>query len=94
MEQIAQHLNISSGTLRTSFARYAGLAPKHWMAQHRVLLSIRMIRQGVSLNKITSALGYHDYPHMAKEFKSVVGHTPKQMETCLNLLQESGNTRQ
>jgi|GEM_PF-3850855 len=89
MNEIARALNVSVSTLRTSFIDYAGIPPKQWMAQHRVLLSTRMLRQGISIEEVIEKLGYHDHSHMGKEFKLLLGTSPKKMERRLHAMQQT-----
>ena len=90
LSQIAQVLEISPTTLRKAFIAYAGISPKTWMTQQRVMLSIRLIREGKSLIEVAEKLVYSDYQHMAKEFRAVVDFTPKTMKKVLKGLQGAG----
>ena len=83
LSQIAQALEISPTTLRKAFHDYAGISPKAWMTQQRVILSIRLIREWTSLSEVAKKMAYSDYQHMAKEFRSVVDFTPKSMMKIL-----------
>ncbi|MGJ8697824.1 MAG: helix-turn-helix domain-containing protein [Verrucomicrobiaceae bacterium] len=85
--QIANELELSSTTLRKAFLEYAGISPKAWMTQQRVMLSMRLIREGRSLPEVTAEMGYSDYQHMAREFRMVVEFTPKAMLKLLRGLQ-------
>lgn len=87
LSQIAQVLEISPTTLRKAFIEYAGISPKVWMTQQRVMLSMRLIRQGKSLSEVANEMVYTDYRHMAKEFRTVVDFTPKSMSKLLKDLQ-------
>ena len=87
LSQISQELEVSSTTLRKAFTSYAGISPKTWMTQQRVMLSIRLIREGNSLTEVAERMVYSDYQHMAKEFRSVVDFTPKTMKKVLEGLQ-------
>ena len=66
---------------------YAGISPKVWMSQQRVMLSMRLIREGKSLTEVVEEMLYRDYRHMSKEFQAVVEFTPKSMEKLLGDLQ-------
>lgn len=92
LSQIAQTLEISPTTLRKAFILYAGISPKAWMTQQRVMLSIRLIREGKSLTKVAEEMVYSDYQHMAKEFRSVVDFTPKTLMKLLKERQISNST--
>lgn len=87
LSQIAQLLDVSMTTLRKAFSEYAGISPKIWIIQQRVILSIRLIREGVSLSQVANEMAYTDYRHMSKEFRSVVDNTPKSMMKLLRGLQ-------
>lgn len=85
--QIAHALEISPTTLRKAFLEFAGISPKVWMTQQRVMLAMRLIREGKSLAQVAQEMVYTDYQHMAKEFRGVVDHTPKKMMKLLRGLQ-------
>lgn len=87
LAQIAQALGVSPTTLRKAFNEYAGISPKAWMIQQRVILSMRLIREGRTLSQVAEEMVYADYRHMAKEFRVVVEHTPKSMMKLLKGLQ-------
>ena len=89
LAQISQALGISSTTLRKAFIEYAGISPKAWMTQQRVMLSVRLIREGKTLSEVAERMIYSDYRHMAKEFRSVVEYTPKSMMKLLKNLQSA-----
>ena len=90
LSQIALDLEISPTTLRKAFTEYAGISPKVWMTQQRVMLSMRLIREGKSLTEVADEMVYSDYRHMAKEFRTVVDFTPKSMRDLLRSLQGVG----
>jgi AraC-like DNA-binding protein len=83
-------LEISVTTLRKAFLDYAGISPKNWMTQQRVMLSMRLIREGKTLSEVADEMVYSDYRHMAKEFRTVVDFTPKSMSKLLKNLQGAG----
>ena len=89
LSQVAQALGVSTTTMRKSFTAYAGISPKVWITQQRVILSMRLIREGNSLSEVAEKMVYSDYQHMAKEFRSVVEYTPKSMLKILKGLQEA-----
>ena len=88
LSQVSQALDVSTTTMRKSFTAYAGISPKVWITQQRVLLSMRLIREGKPLNEVVKRMVYSDYQHMAKEFRTVVEYTPKSMLKILKGLQE------
>ena len=90
LSQIAHALEISVTTLRKAFLDYAGISPKNWMTQQRVMLSMRLIREGKTLSEVADEMVYSDYRHMAKEFRTVVDFTPKSMSKLLQNLQGAG----
>jgi len=81
--RLAQKLNVSESSFRTAFHEYAGLSPKVWMRQARVLISLQLFREGKKIQEISSLLGYHDYSHMVKDYKACVGLNPNSMRDQL-----------
>lgn len=80
LREVAYVFGVSEVTLRSRFKEFTALTPKAWIREQRVLAAIRMFRQGISAEVVMTALHYHDYPHLSKDFKVITGLTPKNLK--------------
>ncbi|MEL6485347.1 MAG: AraC family transcriptional regulator, partial [Bacteroidota bacterium] len=78
VQDIAQKLDISSVTLRNLFDEHVGVTPKELIKitrTHNVLKQCAFFNE--NLTELCYEFGYFDQSHFIKEFKSVMGITPK-----------------
>ncbi|MEL7270226.1 MAG: AraC family transcriptional regulator [Bacteroidota bacterium] len=78
VQDIAQKLDISSVTLRNLFDEHVGVTPKELIKitrTHNVLKQCAFFKE--NLTELGYEFGYFDQSHFIKEFKSVMGITPK-----------------
>ena len=80
VSEIADRHAVSARTLQRLFARYVGVGPK-WVLQryrlHEALESFN--RSGHSdWSRLALDLGYFDHAHFIRDFRAVVGRTPRQ----------------
>lgn len=79
LEQISHHFNMSKRSIQRLFHDYVGVNPK-WvirMSRLREIKSIAEENQIVDWTGLAQELGYTDQSHMIRDFKSIVGKTPK-----------------
>ena len=63
--------------LAERFARYLGVAPMQYLAQWRMQLAARMLREGnATIATIASETGYASEAAFSRAFKKVVGSPP------------------
>lgn len=80
VDQICERHTIGKRRLQRLFNEYVGVNPK-WVIRMYRLQEIKMIvenRHKVDWASLAYDLGYSDQAHMIKDFKSIVGMTPKQ----------------
>ncbi|MDF1696874.1 MAG: helix-turn-helix domain-containing protein [Saprospiraceae bacterium] len=82
-KQLATHSGLSSSQFRKRFREEIGIAPSHYCKILRAKTSVSMIshKKDLTLTDITYQLGYFDQSHFIRDFKSIMGTTPKQYQT-------------
>ncbi|WP_018295810.1 helix-turn-helix transcriptional regulator [Corynebacterium lubricantis] len=79
IEEIAEALNVSVGTVHRLAERYIGVTPYKIIQRRRLHTAAEQLRHSPkSLAEIALANGFSDQAHFAKEFKKVVGLPPSQ----------------
>ncbi|MBK8213548.1 MAG: AraC family transcriptional regulator [Myxococcales bacterium] len=79
-----EHLEVASGlhrrVLERLFAEHVGAPPKHVIRRHRLQeVALRLERgEAPSLADLAAELGYTDQSHLTRDFKSVVGKSPRE----------------
>jgi len=65
------------------FRRWAGLSPRSFRLQIRLLEARRRISQGQAIARVAADLGFADQSHLARQFKRAFGLTPGRY-SCLS----------
>lgn len=79
-----EHLEAASGmhrrVLERLFAEHVGAPPKHVIRRHRLQeVALRLERgEAPSLADLAAELGYTDQAHLTRDFKGVVGKSPRE----------------
>lgn len=76
LKDLARDAGISRFQLIRAFQRHTGLTPHAYHMQRRVLLSRRLLAEGLALAEVAAACGYVDQSHMHREFRRRFGLTP------------------
>lgn len=79
VEDLIAPFNVSQRTLQRLFNKYVGVSPKWIIQRYRLQEAAEKLASGVTQNWSQLALefGYFDQSHFIKDFKQVVGRTPK-----------------
>lgn len=80
MKDVADQLYISQRQLERVFKTQVGMTPKTYARMLRVAHARHMLKrhyERISITDIGLISGFSDQPHFIREFKSVVGLTPK-----------------
>ena len=78
VEQVAAHLNVSVRTVQRVARRYVGLTPAAVVRRYRLQEAAQRLRLDptVTLAQVAAELGYADHPHLAADFRTVLGFAP------------------
>ena len=75
---VATALDVDVRSLQRRFRRYIGVGPKWVIRRYRLHEAAERLKakSPPPLADLAASLGYADQAHFARDFKSVVGHTP------------------
>lgn len=78
VEQVASLLNISLRPLQRSFSKYVGISPKWVIQRYRLQEAAELLaNSSETMTEIALRLGYFDQAHFIRDFRAVVGTTPR-----------------
>ena len=79
VEQLAERANLSPRTLQRYFQQYIGLSPKRLIRKYRLHQAIEALdANNTCILDVVEQLEYTDQAHLIRDFKEIVGKTPKQ----------------
>ena len=79
VEDASEMFGVDARALQRCFRRYVGVSPKQVIQRYRLLEAAEQLRgrRPPALASLAASLGYADQSHFAREFKLVVGQTPR-----------------
>lgn len=89
---LSEHFKISRATLHKQFLRHLGTSPSQYIKIERFRASIKLFTKEATkeqLIDIAYLAAYFDQSHMAKDFKSLTGYSPKLFFSKLNQLENN-----
>jgi AraC-like DNA-binding protein len=78
LSQLTSLANLSPFYLLRVFHRRAGFPPHEYQTQVRIAHARQLIRKGTPLSQIAAETGFFDQSHLSRNFKRIVGVTPRQ----------------
>lgn len=78
VEQLVKEFHIAERSLQRMFKQYIGVPPKWMIQRYRMHDACELIEHGADLIQLALELGYFDQAHFTKDFKAMIGKTPKQ----------------
>ncbi|MGD1944986.1 MAG: helix-turn-helix domain-containing protein [Croceivirga sp.] len=79
VEELARKLNVSAVTVRNLFNQHIGVTPKELIKITRTHKALQYQKQHLqTLTELGLSLGYFDQSHFIREFKSIIGVSPKE----------------
>ncbi len=77
IETLAHQFGISRSHLSREFKKITGFSPKEYLIQIRISQAKLLLRgSSISIDDISSAIGFHDTAHFIQTFKKAEGITP------------------
>jgi AraC family transcriptional regulator len=84
VEELAQECRISKAYFSRAFSRSVGMAPHRWLMKRRIEVAKETLHDGrLSLTDVALACGFCDYSHLTREFKRMVGVSPRAWRRAL-----------
>lgn len=77
IRDLSLHFGVSRRWVEKKFLREVGLTPKQYARIVRCQAAARALDSGENLSILSTAHGYTDQPHMTREFKSLLGMSPR-----------------
>lgn len=78
VEQLAEHTKLSLRMIQRHFKTYVGLSPKWLIRKYRLHKALEELdKDNVTILDIVAQLDYTDQSHLIRDFKEVVGVTPR-----------------
>lgn len=78
LSQLGTLTNLSPFYLLRVFHNHAGFPPHEYQTQVRIAHARKLIRNGASLSQAALETGFFDQSHLSRNFKRIVGVTPRQ----------------
>ena len=78
LSQLGSLTNLSPFYLLRIFHNHAGFPPHEYQTQVRIAHARKLIRNGASLSQAALETGFFDQSHLSRNFKRIVGVTPRQ----------------
>lgn len=80
-EQLARQWGVSARTLSRLFINQTGLTFSQWRQQSKVVTSLALIQQGLSINEVASLSGYNNVSAYIEAFRQRFGETPGKFQS-------------
>lgn len=82
IEDIANHLNISSSTISHTFKEQTGISIYKYITKKKMILAKMLIKENYSFNEIYQLCGFNDYTSFFRCFKKEFNITPKEFKNA------------
>ena len=83
LESLAALVGLSVWRFATVFREHMGVSPHRYICGQRVRHAQALLRQGMPLATVASAVGFCDQSHLSRRFKHLCSMTPGQYQsTC------------
>lgn len=81
LERLASLAGLSVWRFATVFRQSVGVSPHRYISSLRVRHAQALLRQGVPLASVASAVGFCDQSHLSRRFKGLCSMTPGQYQS-------------
>lgn len=83
IQSLADMLHMSISTFERQFKTRFGCAPSQFIKKTRIAAACKFLRAGETISQTANKSGFCDQSYFTKEFKKVMGFTPKQFQKHL-----------
>lgn len=80
-DQLASHWGVSVRTLSRIFIKQTGLTFSQWRQQSKIVTSLTLIQQGLSINEVAERSGYSNVSAYIEAFRQRFGETPGKFQS-------------
>lgn len=85
LESLSRQVGLSPFYLSRLFQRHTGLPPHAYRKQRRIQQARRLLKAQIPIAQVAAETGFADQSHLTRHFKQIVGVTPGQYATGLDL---------
>jgi AraC-like DNA-binding protein len=78
MSGLAEYLGLGNRTLARLVEGSVGVKGKLWIRNIRIVLVCRLLREGMKIEVVATALGFGRHSDLTREFKKLMGTTPSE----------------
>ncbi|WP_051935913.1 AraC family transcriptional regulator [Salegentibacter sp. Hel_I_6] len=90
VDTLAKNLSISTSTLFRLFKNYVGHNPKSYLKTLRFRSALNeILKEQSTLTRIGHFHNYHDQAHFINDFKSLSGHSPRELREIASVQQNN-----
>ncbi len=82
LESLAALAGLSVWRFATVFREHMGVSPHRYICTQRVRHAQTLLRQGMPLASVASAVGFCDQSHLSRRFKHLCSMTPGQYQSA------------
>lgn len=76
-ESLEKEFNMNAIYMNRIFKKHCGVSIHSFIVNYRINVSMELLQStSLSINEISRAVGFSDFPHFLKTFKRIVGQTP------------------
>ena len=78
MEDLAQHLGLSTRSLQRRFQQALGISPRQYLQDQRLQLARDLLRHSnLAIGEVAMRCGFHDASYFSAQFRRQLGQTPQ-----------------
>lgn len=77
LAELARVANVSPYYFARSFKQATGQPPHQYVIAQRIAAAQRLLAQGSSVGEVAAQVGFADQSHLTRQFKRLVGTTPR-----------------
>ncbi len=82
---LAEQLHMSISTFERQFKARFACSPSQFIKKTRIAAACKLLREGQNISKTAIQCGFCDQSYFTKEFKSLMGLTPRQFQKSLEV---------
>jgi AraC-like DNA-binding protein len=74
--QVAQKVSLSEYHFMRLFKQHTGMSPHAYLLNQKIILSQRLLTQGISIAEVAQEVGFVDQSHLNRHFQAIVAMSP------------------
>ena len=83
LEELARHVIMNKYALAHAFTKHVGIPPHEYHTCLRIQQAMELLADGVNCAAVAVMVGFSDQSHLNRQFRRLVGTTPRQYARSL-----------